>query len=178
MLTNTELIVLSLINEKPSYPYELEKQIKHRIMRYWMRIGIASIYQVLERLKHKNFVEFETERTGKAPERKRYYLTEQGRQELKSSVKDLLGKMEWYYLDLNVAIEGSDILEPEEIAEALRHRLEAVRVSKEKIRQVYTTTDNRTFKAMTVLRNVIALRETEEKLLLKAIEELLNGKDN
>ncbi len=172
MLSNTELIVLSLVNEKPSYPYELEKQIEHRIMRYWMKIGIASIYQVLERLNRKLFVKFEIEREGKAPERKRYYITEEGRRELKASVKELLAKMEWYYLDLNVAIEGSDILETEEIMDGLKARLESVRSSKEKIRRIYANSENRAFKALTVLKNVIAFRETEEKLLIEAIAEL------
>lgn len=171
MLSNVEIIVLSLVNEKPSYAYEIEKQIEARDMRLWVRIGIASIYQVLSRLNGKGYLEFEIEREGKAPERKRYFLTQEGKEVLKSSVKAALLKLEWYYLDLNVAIEGSDILSPEEKLDCLEKRLETVRYSLNKLRQEVSEVPHKT-KASMIKRNIMALRITEEKLLENLIEEL------
>lgn len=165
MLSNVELIVLSLINEKPAYAYEIEKQIEARNMRLWVKIGIASIYQVLERLHRRGLVQFSIEREGKAPERKRYSLTTEGRDELKSSVKTLLGKLEWYFLDLNVAIEGSDILSVVELEECLQQRLEIVRHSLAKLQQDYLTKHGKKMKEDSVMRSVMLFREAEIKLL-------------
>lgn len=172
MLSNAELIILSLVKEKPSYAYEIEKQIESKNMRLWVRIGIASIYQILTRLSGKGYLEFEIEREGKAPERKRYFLTEKGKEILKSSVKDALTKLEWYYLDLNVAIDGSDILSSDEIRDCLKKRLETVKYSLNKLRQDVSAIPLKSKESM-IKRNVMALRMTEEKLLENLIEEFL-----
>lgn len=173
MLSNTELIILNLVNEKPSYAYEIEKQIEARKMRHWVKIGLASIYQVLERLHLKGYVEFEIEREGKAPERKRYYITETGKSVFKAAVKFLMVQMEWYYLDLNVAIEGSDILEPGELKECLTQRLEKVRFSLQKLNQTYPAQKNQKFTANSIIRSIILFREAEVKLLKEMLAELV-----
>lgn len=172
MLSNTELIVLKLVNEKPAYAYEIEKQIEARKMRHWVKIGIASIYQVLERLYQKGYVGFDIEREGKAPERKRYYINEAGRSELKAAVKNLLIQMEWYYLDLNVAIEGSDILEFGELKECLTERLAKVRFSLQKANKEYLTQKSQKFTANSIIRSIILFREAEVKLLEEMLAEL------
>lgn len=173
MLSNVELVILNLINEKPSYAYEIEKKIEDRSMRLWVRIGIASIYQVLTRLHGKGYLKFEIEREGKAPERKRYFLTPEGKEVLKSAVKTSLKKLEWYYLDLNVALECSDILSPEERTECLEQRLETVRYSLNKLRQdISENPQNK--KASIIKKNILALRITEEQLLENLIAELAN----
>jgi DNA-binding PadR family transcriptional regulator len=53
ILSNIEVILLSIVNEKPSYAYEIDKIIDSRDMRKWVRIGVASIYQVLKRLEER-----------------------------------------------------------------------------------------------------------------------------
>lgn len=172
MLSNTELIVLNLVNEKPSYAYEIEKQIEARNMRHWVKISIASVYLVLERLYLKGYVEFDIEREGKAPERKRYYITETGKTELKKSVRILMVQMEWYYLDLNVAIEGSDILEPGELKECFAQRLEKVRYSLQKLNQSYQAQKSQKFTENSIIRSVILFREAEVRLLEEMLAEL------
>ncbi len=170
MLSNVELIVLSLVNEKPAYAYEIEKQIEARNMRLWVRIGIASIYQVLERLHKKGYVRFEVEREGKAPERKRYFITAAGLEELKATVKELLSKLEWFYLDLNVAIAASDVLEPSEALQSLERRLNIVRHSIKRLREMYAEDSTGSAKGNAVIRNLLGFREAEEKLLVEYIE--------
>jgi DNA-binding PadR family transcriptional regulator len=172
LLSNAELIILSLINEKPTYAYEIEKQIEARRMRHWVKIGIASIYQVLERLHRKGYVEFDTEREGKAPERKRYFITSDGQVELKAAVKSLLVQLEWYYLDLNVALEGSDILEPGELKKCLGERLEKARYSLQKLTQNYGTQKNHKLKAGAIARSVMLFREAEVKFLEELLAEM------
>mgnify|MGYP000633826343 CR=1 FL=1 len=172
LLSNAELIILSLVNEKPTYAYEIEKQIEARRMRHWVKIGIASIYQVLERLNRKGYVEFDTEREGKAPERKRYFITAEGQAELKAAVESRLTQLEGYYLDLNVALEGSDILEPNGLKKCLTERLENARYSLERLTQNYKAQKNQKQKAGAIARNVMLFREAEVRFLEEFLSEL------
>lgn len=172
MLSNAELILLSLVNEKPTYAYEIEKQIESRRMRHWVKIGIASIYQVLERLHRKGFVDYDTERDGKAPERKRYFITAEGKEELKTAVKGLLVQIEWYYLDLNVALSGSEILEPGELKQCLIERLEKARHSLKKLKENYLNQKKDSLKGGAVAGNVMLFREAEVKFLEQFLAEL------
>jgi DNA-binding PadR family transcriptional regulator len=81
-LSNIEVILLSIVNEKPSYAYEIDKTIDLREMRRWVRVGVASIYQVLKKLEGKNLVYSQKEKEGSMPERKRYYVTGAGEEGL------------------------------------------------------------------------------------------------
>lgn len=40
-LSNIEAILLSIVNEKPSYAYEINKVIDYRNIRMWVRVGVA-----------------------------------------------------------------------------------------------------------------------------------------
>jgi DNA-binding PadR family transcriptional regulator len=55
-LSNIEVILLNIVNETPSYAYEIDKTIERRDMRRWAKVGVASIYQVLKRLEEKELV--------------------------------------------------------------------------------------------------------------------------
>jgi len=122
MLSNVEMILLSLVNEKPSYAYEIDKQIQIRDMRCWVKVGVASIYQVLDRLASQGYLYYQREQVGKMPPRKRYFLTRAGREELRQAVRNRLAKLEWFYLDLTLGLEGADCLEKTELADCLRTR--------------------------------------------------------
>ena len=45
-MTNAELVVLSLIAEKPRHGYEIEVVIEARGMREWTEVGFSSIYYI------------------------------------------------------------------------------------------------------------------------------------
>jgi DNA-binding PadR family transcriptional regulator len=100
LLSNIEVLLLSIVNEKPSYAYEIDKIIDLRNMRVWARIGVASIYQVLKRLEEKNLVYSKKEKEGRMPERKRYYITDEGKAALIKASKRLLSSFEGTILTL------------------------------------------------------------------------------
>jgi DNA-binding PadR family transcriptional regulator len=137
ILSNIEVILLSIVNEKPSYAYEIDKTIDLRDMRRWVRVGVASIYQVLKRLEEKKLVYSQKEKEGRMPERKRYYVTDNGKAALVESSKRLISSFEWHYLDLNVGLETSDILSPGEIAGCLKKRLSRVQSNKKRLKEIY-----------------------------------------
>jgi len=165
MLSNIEAILLSIVNEKPSYAYEIDKTIEQRDMRRWVRIGVASIYQVLKKLEEKGLVYSQGEKEGKMPDRKRYYITDTGRAALIETSKKLLSDLEWYYLDLNVGLETSDLLTPEEMSECLKKRLAKVRLNIKRVKEMLSSGNELTFKKRAVIKNLIYFREAEENFL-------------
>lgn len=175
MLSNIEVILLSIVNEKPSYAYEIDKIIDLREMRRWVRIGVASIYQVLKRLENKNLVYSKIEKEGKMPDRKRYYVTDYGRECLVEAAKTLLSSFEWYYLDLNVGLETSDILSTEELFSCVKKRLLKVQANKEILKKIYVSgnaSDSKFLKKKAVIKNLLFFREAEEAFLQQFLEEI------
>lgn len=173
MLSNIEVILLSIINEKPSYAYEIDKTINLRDMRRWIRIGVASIYQVLKKLEEKDLLFSQTEKEGKMPDRKRYYITDSGKAALIETSKNLLCELEWYYLDLNIGLETSDLLTPGEIADCLTERLARVKANIRRIKEIYSANGNEAqFKRTAVLKTLLYFREAEEHFLEEVLQEI------
>ena len=164
-LSNIEVILLSIVNEKPSYAYEIDKTIDAREMRRWVKIGVASIYQVLKRLKEKGLVYSQKEKEGKMPDRNRYYITEYGKEALIKAAKRLLINLEWYYLDLNIGLEASDLLTTGEIVNCIAKRLSKVQINRKRMQEIYRSKNESTLKRKAVIKNLISFRAAEEKFL-------------
>jgi len=175
MLSNIEVILLSIVNEKPSYAYEINKTIECRDMRRWVRIGVASIYQVLKRLEEKEMVYSQKEKEGRMPDRKRYYITEAGKKALVESSKRLLSNLEWYYLDLNVGLETSDVLSREEMTNCLTKRLAIVRSNIRRMKEIFSSEVELPYKKKEIVKNLIYFREAEERFLQEILQELSAG---
>jgi DNA-binding PadR family transcriptional regulator len=178
VLSNIEVLLLSIINEKPSYAYEIDKTIDMRNMRDWARIGVASIYQVLKRLEEKNLVYSKNEKEGRMPERKRYYVTYDGKAALIEASERLLSNFERYYLDLNVGLEASDLLTPDEIAGCIVKRLGKVQTNIKRMQAMYADEKVVAFKKKAVIGNLIRLREAEEHFLQEFLQLLSTTDDD
>lgn len=174
-LSNIEVILLSIVNEKPSYAYEIDKIIESRDIRRWVRIGVASIYQVLKKLEEKNLVYSQKEKEGRMPDRKRYYITESGKAALVEASKRLLSNLEWYYLDLNVGLETSTLLTPGEVAGCLSRRLARVQLNKKRLKEMFSAESGANAvskRKKTVIKNLIYFREAEENFLREMLQEM------
>jgi DNA-binding PadR family transcriptional regulator len=122
MMTQAEIVVLSLIAEKPRHGYDLEREIDERGMREWTEIGFSSIYYLLNKLQNDGMLQSQLQPAdGKGPARKVYQLTPAGRAALieaalaslsvphKFSSPFLVGLANYPLLDRNqllAAIEG------------------------------------------------------------------------
>jgi len=177
VLSNIEMILLSLVNEKASYAYEIDKMLDEKNMRTWLKIGVASVYQVLDRLERKGYLECKKEREGKMPVRKRFFITDKGKEKLKSDVKDLLASLESFYLDLNVGLKCSQLLTPLEIKECLDNRIQK---SKSFLQDIKSDYERQKFflplQERLIYKSLIKLRETEKTLLEMLEEEYLKDK--
>ena len=78
-MTNAELVILSLIAEKPRHGYQIEQVIEEREMREWTELGFSSIYYLLNKLEAVGLIESVLERSsGRGPVRKVYSITKDG----------------------------------------------------------------------------------------------------
>jgi DNA-binding PadR family transcriptional regulator len=174
VLSNIEAILLGVVREKPSYAYEINKVIEYRNLRMWVRVGEASIYQVLKRLEEKGLVYSQREKDGRMPDRKRYYITDSGKTALAENSKRLLSNLEWFYLDLNVGLEASDLLTPGEIAQCLTRRLNKVKTNITRMKEIIMSDNEMQFKKRAIIKSLIFLRESEEAYLQEYLQKMSN----
>lgn len=78
-----ELCVLSLLNQKDMYGYELVTKISEDI-----EITVGTIYPLMKRIKEEGYVETQTVDSPNGPSRKYYHLTEAGKQILEENIKE------------------------------------------------------------------------------------------
>ena len=87
-MVNSELILLSLIAEKPRHGYEIETVIEERGMRKWTEIAFSSIYAVLNRLVKEGFASAApAPAAGRGPARKVFTATPAGLDALRAGVE-------------------------------------------------------------------------------------------
>ncbi len=75
----TEPALLYLINEVPTYGYNLIKELERRTIGYFKPKG-GTIYPALQRLERKGLIKSRRQRTTKRQSRKYYQITEKGKQ--------------------------------------------------------------------------------------------------
>jgi DNA-binding PadR family transcriptional regulator len=92
-MTNSELILLSLIAERPRHGYEIESVIEERGMRNWTEIAFSSIYAVLKKLVKSGYAdETSAPAAGRGPAKKVYKATAAGRVALHDGVQRSLAE--------------------------------------------------------------------------------------
>ncbi|SPF53466.1 putative transcriptional regulator [Candidatus Desulfosporosinus infrequens] len=123
MLSNVELLLIKFVKTKPSYAYEIERMIEDREIRVWVKIGGTTVYQVLDRLCNKGLLEFKIEKEGNMPQRKRYYVTENGNNAFDNATVKMLRNSEHYYFDLTIGLACRHFMEAEMFKQTIQERL-------------------------------------------------------
>lgn len=123
MLSNIELILMQFIKTKPSYAYEIEKSINKCDMKKWVKISNPTVYQVLDRLCKKGLLEYKIEKEGNMPERKRYYITDEGNMQFMDSARETLRNIEYYDFNLTVGLFCRNFFNDREFSSMIRERL-------------------------------------------------------
>jgi DNA-binding PadR family transcriptional regulator len=79
-------MILGLLNERPSYGYELEKIVEQRRLRQWASIGFSSIYAAIQSLRRRGWLKTCPAPRGKGPRRRLFCLSASGRRALRREV--------------------------------------------------------------------------------------------
>ncbi|MFI7444682.1 PadR family transcriptional regulator [Nonomuraea indica] len=121
------LAVLAALVEKSMHPYEMATFLKARGKDEDMPIKWGSLYTVVANLAKHGLVEaVESGRQGGRPERTVYRVTEAGRAELADWTRELVATPEREYPRFKAGLSVLGGLGPDEAAELLRRRLEAL----------------------------------------------------
>ena len=121
------LSVLSLLLEGPMHPYEMKLRMKDRGHDQVIRLRGGSLYDTVDRLHQLGLIQpGETEREGRRPERTVYAITDAGRDELRSWVRQLLAEPVHEYPVFTAALAFILTLDKDEAVGLLRRRIMAV----------------------------------------------------
>jgi DNA-binding PadR family transcriptional regulator len=128
------LSLLTLLTERPMYPYEMATQLRHRGKDNAIKINWGSFYTVVQNLEKYGFIEaVEVAREGRQPERTTYQITEAGRAELMDWMRELLSVPEREYTSFEAALGDSAVLPPDELIDLLQQRLAALEKANDRI---------------------------------------------
>jgi len=121
------LSLLTLLMERPMYPYEMAATLRQRGKHEAIKINWGSLYTVVQNLEKNGFIEaVEVAREGRQPERTTYQITDAGRAELKDWLRQLLSVPEREYTRFEAALGECAVLPPDELAGLLRQRLDTL----------------------------------------------------
>ena len=121
MISNAELVLLSLLKEKPRHAYEIEQVIEERNMRDWTEIGFSSIYRLLTKLEKNGWISSEMQPPeGRGPARKVYQLTAAGENTWQQSALENLAHPVRKFTPFLLGLDNLCALPPEQALQAMR----------------------------------------------------------
>ena len=135
-MTNSELILLSLIAEKPRHGYEIETVIEERGMRNWTEIAFSSIYFLLNKLVKQGLASSATApAAGRGPARKVFSITPTGKAALREGVLESVRNPDWGDQAFLFGLSCLPMLGHEGSLEALEARHSALQQKKSELEQ-------------------------------------------
>jgi len=118
------LSLLTLLTERPMYPYEMASMLRGRGKDNAIKINWGSFYTVVQNLEKNGLIEaVEVAREGRQPERTTYQITDAGRAELKDWLRELLSVPEREHSSFEAALGEAAVLPPDELIDLLQQRL-------------------------------------------------------
>jgi DNA-binding PadR family transcriptional regulator len=118
------LSLLSLLAQKPMYPYEMAQTLRARGKEQNFKINWGSLYTVVQNLEKYGFIEAAaTDREGRQPERTTYQITGTGLAELRDWLSELLSVPEDERGGFVAALSEAGILPPDQVIGLLTSRL-------------------------------------------------------
>ena len=118
------LAVMALLYERPMHPYEMVSTMRERGKHESVRLRYSSLYSVVEALEREGFISArETLREGRRPERTVYELTEAGRVEFLSWLRELLSVPAKEYTQFAAGLTFLPALPPREASVLLDERV-------------------------------------------------------
>jgi DNA-binding PadR family transcriptional regulator len=121
------LSLLTLLTERPMYPYEMAVTLRQRGKDAAIKINWGSLYTVVQNLEKHGFVEaVDVAREGRQPERTTYQITDAGRAELKDWLRELISQPGREYTRFEAALGECAVLPPDELTDLLRQRLDVL----------------------------------------------------
>ncbi|MDD5556120.1 MAG: PadR family transcriptional regulator [bacterium] len=97
-ITNAEAALLGLLAEGPRHPYQIEKDVAEREMRFWTELSMSSIYKLLRKCERSGLVKRTNTISPENRLRALYAISPKGRRALEEKVEALIsepGHVRW-----------------------------------------------------------------------------------
>lgn len=122
-LTPLQLAVLRLLADGQMHPYEMQQRIREAGIDHVVKVAHGSLYHAVDRLAGQGLIEpVETSREGRRPERTVYAITETGRDEARSRLREFMTRSAKEYPTFGVALAFVSMLSPAEAVSLLERR--------------------------------------------------------
>jgi DNA-binding PadR family transcriptional regulator len=171
------LSLLSLLMERPMYPYEMASKLREYGKDQDIKINWGSLYTVVQNLERHGFIEaVEVAREGRQPERTTYRITEAGRAELMDWLRELVSVPEREYTRFEAALGESGHLGPDEMISLLRQRLDALDAASAKLQAELDAVSAQVPRLFLIETEYhLALRQAEAEWVRGLLKELTDG---
>lgn len=116
-----ETALMGLLSEKPMHPYEIEKVIVERDMRWWTAISMSSVYKLLRKLEKEGRVKSAVRLNRRNLARKVYHLTPAGRKALVARVRHLASEWTRPIWPVDLALSNLRLLGAREVEACFRN---------------------------------------------------------
>lgn len=123
-MSQSKMIVLSLLGIGMRYGFEMEDFARRTNMRQWAKIGMSTIYKALKDLERENAISVEVEESEKGPLRKAYSLSEDGRARMVALIGDALASDEPVYSERIAGLVFAPLMGPVRASEAIGGSIE------------------------------------------------------
>jgi DNA-binding PadR family transcriptional regulator len=116
-----------MLHDEPMHPYEMQQRIRDHAIDQVVKVAHGSLYHTVERLAGQGLIEsVETTREGRRPERTVYAITERGRDEANSRLRDFIRRPSQEYPVFGLALSLLAMLPPDDAAQLLDRRAVAL----------------------------------------------------
>jgi DNA-binding PadR family transcriptional regulator len=171
------LSLLTLLMERPMYPYEMASMLRERGKDNAIMINWGSFYTVVQNLEKYGFIEaVEVGREGRQPERTTYQITDAGREELTDWMRELLSVPEREHTSFEAALGESAVLPPDELIDLLQQRLAALEKANGRLQAELETLVTQLPRLFLIESEYyLALRRAEEEWVRGLLKEFTDG---
>jgi DNA-binding PadR family transcriptional regulator len=172
------LAVMALLFERPMHPYEMVSTLRERGKHESVRFKYSSLYSVVEALQREGLIlPLETRREGRRPERTVYGLTEAGRAEFLTWLRELLREPTKEYTQFAAGLSFIPALPPTEAVALLEER---VSLLEEEVGEMRSRLDDAVEQGLARLflieaEHELVLREAELRWVRELAREIESG---
>ncbi|WDV44888.1 PadR family transcriptional regulator [Clostridiaceae bacterium M8S5] len=124
MLNKTAIMLLGIINDEPVNAYEIIKQLEYMNIKWWFNIGDSTVYATIKVLEKKKYICGNIEKIGNMPSKKVYSITQEGIDQLKTSIIEICESFSYDTVLFSIAACYIHVFNRKEIVDILERRLE------------------------------------------------------
>src|SRR5690348_18165823 len=171
------LSLLSLLTERPMYPYEMASKLREYGKDQSIKINWGSLYTVVQNLEKHGFIQTaDVGREGRQPERTTYQITDAGRAELADWLRELISEPEREYTRFEAALAECAVLSPRELTDLLKQRLDALETANAEHQAMLETWGAEVPRLLLIESEYhLALRRAEAEWIRGVLKEFTDG---